>query len=231
MSSRSSTAFSRWTRGLDPHESLISVFEHIRDIPYSLLPPMTDPKTAPEQILTEGRGSCGPKHYLMAEMYRKLGFLVAYATFPFLWNDPDILYPPDLKERVPGLPVSFHLACRVLIDGRWVLVDATWDRPLKRVGFPVNGYWDGRSDTRCAVKPLPSAVRIAFCRTATSEPWCPGGGGEYHPLDGELDHAEAGDRALFYRGKTGLRTPADLERARLFFDRFDHWLEEVRRAP
>jgi hypothetical protein len=33
---------------------MISVFQHIRDIPYSLAVPMTDPKTAPEQILGLG---------------------------------------------------------------------------------------------------------------------------------------------------------------------------------
>ena len=152
-------------------DAIISVFEHIRDIPYSLAVPMTDPDTAPEQILSLGKGYCGPKHYLLAEMYRRLGYEVVYATFPFLWNDPDLLYPPELRQLATGLPVAHHLACRVRIDDRWVLVDATWDLPLACGGFPVNEHWDGQTDTLCAVKPLQSAVRTAFCRTATNEPY------------------------------------------------------------
>ena len=231
MSSRFSRAFQAWTYGLDPRQSLISVFEHVRDIPYSLSPPMSNPNTAPEEILAVKKGSCGPKQYLMAEMYRKLGFEVAYATIPFLWNDPEIRYPPDLKELAPHLPVSYHLACRVRIDDRWVLVDATWDLPLGKVGFPVNDHWDGRSDTRCAVQPLASPVRTAFCRTATNEPCRAGGSGEYRPLDGELDHRDVEDRARFYHARIGLRTPDELGRIRRFFDRFDRWLEEVRASP
>jgi hypothetical protein len=71
---------------------VISVFQHIRDIPYSLAVPvpMTDLKTVPEQILALGKGYCGPKHYLLAEMYQRLGFEVVYATNPFIWNDPSL---------------------------------------------------------------------------------------------------------------------------------------------
>ena len=90
--------FREWTAGLDVKEGMISVFQHIRDIPYSLAVPMTDPKTAPEQILVLGKGHCGPKHYLLAEMYRRLGFEVVYAIFPFLWNDQDLPYPPELRQ-------------------------------------------------------------------------------------------------------------------------------------
>ncbi len=230
MPSAIDTRFREWIHGLDPRGARISIFQHIRDIPYSLHPPMTDPKTAPYQILESGRGSCGPKHYLMAEMYRRLGLEVAFATIPFVWNDPDIRYPPKLRELASGLPVSYHLACRVRIDSRWVLVDATWDRPLKRAGFPVNEFWDGRSDTLCAVKPLKSAVRTAFCHTVTNEPCRQGGGGGLNPLDGELDHMDREDRARYYREKTGLRTPEEIHRIREFFEKFDRWLETLRQG-
>ena len=52
------------------------------------------------------------------------------------------------------LPPGNHLAVKALIDGRWVLVDATWDLPLKKAGFPVNEVWDGVSDTKNAVTPI-----------------------------------------------------------------------------
>jgi transglutaminase-like putative cysteine protease len=220
--------FRDWTVGLDVKAGMISIFQHIRDIPYSLAVPMTDPETATEQILALGKGYCGPKHYLLAEMYQKLGVEVVYATFPFLWNDPDLQYPQELRQLATRLPVAHHLACRVRIGNRWVLVDATWDRPLARVGFPVNENWDGRADTLCAVKPLRSAVRTAFCRTATNEPCRNDHERDLTPCDGELDHWDAGEHARYYREKIGVRTPEELERIRRFYQEFDKWLRDIR---
>jgi transglutaminase-like putative cysteine protease len=223
--------FREWTAGLDAQDALISVFEHIRDIPYSLAVPMTDQDSAPEQILSLGKGYCGPKHYLLSEMYRRMGYEVVYATFPFLWDDPDLRYPTELRQRANGLPVAHHLACRVRINNRWVLVDATWDLPLKRAGFPVNENWDGLADTLCAVKSLQSAMRTAFGRTATNKPYRNGRDMQLNPCDGEQDHWDADAHARFYRGKTGMRSADEIERIRRFNREFDMWLQEIRERP
>ncbi len=223
--------FQEWTAGTDVKDALISIFEHIRDIPYSLAVPMTDPDIAPEQILSHWKGYCGPKHYLLAEMFRRLGYEVVYATFPFLWTDPDLSYPPDLHRLAAGLPVAYHLAARVRVDDRWILVDATWDLPLKRAGFRVNEHWDGLMDTQCAIKPLQSAVRTACCQTATNEPCRTRSGRALTPLEGEKDHGDAGVHARYYRGKTGLRTSEEIERIRRFNREFDRWLQTIRENP
>jgi hypothetical protein len=161
-------------------------------------------------------------------MYRRLGYEVVYATFPFLWNDPDLLYPPELRELATGLPVAHHLACQVRINNRWVLVDATWDLPLSRGGFPVNERWDGLADTLCAVKPLQSPVRTAFCRAATNQPCRNRREQDLNPLDGEPDYSDARVYARYYRGKAGIRTPDEIERIRRFYLQFDEWLQEIR---
>jgi hypothetical protein len=228
MNSLVQATFREWTYGLNIPESIVSVFEHIRDIPYSLAIPMSDPETAPEQILAHGKGYCGPKHYLLAEMYRILGLEVVYATFSFLWNDPDLRYPPELRTLATGMPLAHHLACRVRINNRWVLVDATWDRPLSKAGFPVNEHWDGYSDSRCAVKPLRSAVRTAFCRTATNEPCHNRYEKELGPLDGERDHMDAQDHARNYGEKSGMRTSEELKRIAMFYPAFEAWLVSIR---
>jgi hypothetical protein len=229
LSSLVQAKFREWTYGLDNHESIISVFEHIRDIPYSLAVPMRDPGTAAEQLLLLGKGYCGPKHYLLAEMYRNLRLEVVFATFPFLWNDPDLRYPPELRALAAIMPVAHHLACRVRINDRWVLVDATWDRPLEKGGFPVNDHWDGYADTRCAVKPLRSAVRTAFCRTATNEPCRDRREKELGSLDGERDFGDAEDRAHDYHEKSGMRTPEELKRIAMFYPAFEEWLVSIRK--
>jgi hypothetical protein len=231
MSMQVNEKFREWTAGLDVKDSAISIFKHIRDIPYSLAVPMTDPSIAPEQILSLWKGYCGPKHYLLAEMYRRLGYEVVYVTFPFLWNDRDLLYPPELRQLATGLPVAHHLACRVRINNRWVLVDATWDRPLKRAGFPVNEYWDGQADTLCAVKSLQSAVRTVFCRTATNEPYRNGREQNLNSCDGEQNSGDADAHARYYCGKTGIRTANEIEQIRRFNREFDAWLQEIREHP
>ena len=191
---------------------------------------MTDPDTAPEQILSREGGTVARNITSLRRCTAGLGYEVVYATFPFLWNDPDLLYPgtPPAGNR---LPVAHHLACRVRIDNRWVLVDATWDLPLKRAGFPVNENWDGRADTLCAVKSLQSAVRTAFCRTATNEPYRNGCGQQLNPCDGEQDHRDADAHARHYRGKTGMRTAEEIERIRRFNREFDVCLQEIRERP
>ncbi len=231
MPSLVSRCFSEWTEGLDIHQSMISIFYHIRDIPYSIVsgPRFHDPVQAGERLLETGRGSCAPKHYLLSEMYKRLNVPVVFATFPFLWNDPKIRYPPELRDLADGLLVAYHLACRVQIGCRWVLVDATWDPPLGNVGFPVNEHWDGYADTRCAVTPLQSPVRTAFCRTLKNEPCREPAEAELSPVNGEKDHWEAEDREQFYRERTGRRTPEDLERAARFYRELDAWLERIRK--
>jgi transglutaminase-like putative cysteine protease len=228
MASLVSRFYQDWTFGLDPLQSRISIFEHIRDIPYSLRVSATDPAAAAEHILTVGKGNCGPKHYLLAAMYRKLGLDVVYATFPFLWSDPAIRYPPDLRRLAGAVPVAYHLACRVRIKNRWVLVDATWDRPLVNGGFPINEHWDGLSEMRCAVTPLPSPVRTAYCRTATNRPCRDRHEEELNPLDGELNHPDEEERMHYYRKKTGMRTPEEIEQIARFYPAFDAWLEAIR---
>jgi hypothetical protein len=162
-------------------------------------------------------------------MYQRLGFEVVYATFPFHWNDPDLRYPHELRQLADDLPVAHHLACHVRINDRWVLVDATWDRPLKRAGFPVNEHWNGRADTLCAVKPFWSAVRTAYCQAVTNEPYRNGRARDLNPLDGEQDHGDAGEYGRYYRERTGMRTPEELERIRRFYREFDRWLVSIRK--
>jgi len=228
MTSLINTIFTEWTRGLDTRGSMISIFSHIRDIPYSFIVSVPDPKISPEQVLEAGKGSCGPKHYLLAEMYRKLNLSVVFVTIAFSWNDPDIRYPPELRKQTVRLPVAYHLACRVQIGCRWILVDATWDRPLGRAGFPVNDHWDGYSEMRCAVKPLKFPVRTVFCHHLENEMFWKKGESELCPADGEKDNWDGEDQARYYREMVAVRTPDEVERIAQFYHDFEAWLVAVR---
>jgi len=147
--------FRQWTAGRDPVQARIRIFEKVRDIPYAVIPDLIDAERYAD-ILTLGRGSCTPKHFLLGSLFERLGLLVLFCVYPFRWGErAEVLddYPNQLLERCQRLPLGHHLACRVEINGRLVLVDATLDTPLARVDLPVNRSWDGFSDTMLPMTP------------------------------------------------------------------------------
>lgn len=153
-----SDRFTEWTNGLNPTEARISIYEHIRDIPYAIIPELRDPDTGPAGLIKLNKGSCVPKHFLLVLMLGKIGLSVKYVTYLFNWNDPAIKFPEAIKKVAQNMPITAHLACKAYIDNKWVLVDATYDPPLKDVGFTVNEKWDGTSDTKNAVTPVKEVV-------------------------------------------------------------------------
>jgi hypothetical protein len=149
--------FREWTSGKDPVQARIAIYEKTRDIPYAVVPELVDYKKYAD-ILKLGRGSCTPKHFLLAEMYQRLGLLVLFCVYPYRWGERSEImdnYPPLLKELAERQPIAHHIACKVEINGRLVLVDATLDKPLAKLSLlPVNVAWDGFSDTLLPVTPI-----------------------------------------------------------------------------
>ena len=227
MTSLVNDTFEEWTKNLDTRESMISIFSHIRDIPYSPSLRSSNHKTSPEQLLVAGKGSCGPKHYLLAEMFRKLNLNVVYATIAFSWDDPDLDYSPDLRKLAARIPIAHHLACRVQIGCRWILVDATWDPPLAKGGFLINDPWDGYSEMKWAVKPLKSPVQLAFCPGLENVSCRSEGETSYRPVDGEKIHWNVEDHARYYLEKVAVCTQDEVMQAQ-FYQKFEEWLVEIR---
>ncbi len=147
--------FREWVGDKDPVQARIAVFEHVRDIPYAIVPELIDAERYID-ILKLNKGSCTPKHFLLGEMFQRLGLLVLFAVYPFCWAErSDILdnYPVKLRRMAKRRPMGHHLAAKIEIDGRFVLVDATLDSPLAKLGLPVNLKWDGFSDTLLPMTP------------------------------------------------------------------------------
>ena len=153
MASLIEQKFNEWTQGRSVVEARVSIYNRIRDIPYAVVPELIDSERYVD-ILKLWRGSCTPKHFLLCNMYERLGMLVLYVVYPFRWGDVEIDIPPKLKRLAEEMPTSYHLACRVDINGELVLVDATLDPVLKRLGLPVNEEWDGISNTQLPMSPI-----------------------------------------------------------------------------
>lgn len=170
--------FREWTTGKDAVEARISIFEKIRDIPYATIPELADFKRYVE-ILNLGKGSCTPKHFLLCDMYQRLGMPVLYVVYPFRWDEVEIDYPPQLMSLARELPTSHHLACMVDINGKLILVDATVDPGLKKLGLHVNEEWDGVSNTVLPINPC-------------------GEGQIYHPSEASLMQAQRDEKSLAF---------------------------------
>jgi hypothetical protein len=145
--------FKEWTRGRGAVEARVTIFEKVRDIPYAVVPEINNAQHY-LRMLTIGKGSCTPKHFLLRDLYEKLELPVLYVVYPFRWSDLEVDYPSWLRKLAEAVPTSYHLACKVEIGGNLVLVDATVDRPLRRLGLPVNDNWDGASDMVLPVTPV-----------------------------------------------------------------------------
>jgi hypothetical protein len=144
--------FAQWTEGKNSLEARIFVFRKVRDIPYAIIPEIIHPQKYTE-ILKLNQGSCSPKHFLLADLFEKFGLTVFYSVWQFRWRDIPINWPSELKGLVEEMPANTHLALRVRIEDRFVLVDATLDPKLAPLGLPIND-WDGRSDTSLPIQPL-----------------------------------------------------------------------------
>ncbi|MDP2923175.1 MAG: hypothetical protein Q8O30_05575 [Candidatus Omnitrophota bacterium] len=193
--------FYAWTKKLRSKEARIAVFEHIRDIPYAIVPELRDPYHGPDKLLKLNRGPCQAKHYLLGRLFVRLGIPVQYATYSFGWNSSFIKYPQDLKKVVEGLPLAYHLACKAHINDKWILVDATWDLPLRKAGFRVNEKWDGVNDTMNAVVPVE-----------------------------EVDHASIAERFRYETERRSSHSEKEKANYAQFIDKFNIWLESLRKG-
>jgi len=192
--------FEEWSRAKGSKEARMEIFQQIRDIPYYLVPQIDDPYDWAASVLSNNRGSCSPKHYLLGLLFSRMGIAVKYVTYPFKWGAQPIKYPADLKELASASPIAYHVACKAYINDKWVLVDATYDLPLREAGFPVTSYWNGDNDTICAVLPLDEII--------------------HDTLEARLD---------FVKSKKSLYSEQDKAVYAQFIEKFNVWLSSLRR--
>jgi Transglutaminase-like superfamily len=134
-------ALEDWTRGRDPVAARIALFERVRDLPYAY-PASRDPI----EVLRRGAASCSGKHYLLGELFRRLGLPVRHMLCTHRFNDSAVPFPERMQDLLrKNEIVDLHDYLQIQIDGEWVDVDATWPLGLRDFGLPVTDDWDGRS--------------------------------------------------------------------------------------
>lgn len=121
-------------------EMRIGVFELVRRVPYRLSRWTGDP----DSLFQTGAGDCRHKEAAERQLFRTMGVQGQHVRVLFDWADLPI--PRDIVALLTDSR-GIHDTFEAVIDGKNVIVDATWDPPLKAVGFPVLPSWDGISQT------------------------------------------------------------------------------------
>ncbi|MDD4319511.1 MAG: hypothetical protein PHW10_04270 [Candidatus Peribacteraceae bacterium] len=126
---------------LTPQERLVGAFVSVRDIPYGR-PNSPDPF----DVLQRNRGTGKGKHILLKFLLTSLGYEVEE-----FWCKHDLTkmpirpWPDALREFLDEPITGFHDFLKVKIGDRFVTVDATFDKALVSLGFPLL-TWDGTTD-------------------------------------------------------------------------------------
>lgn len=138
------TILSNLTEGLLPVEARQILFEFVRDFPYKLL--RWTPRRGIE-LYDEESGDCRHKREALYYLYEIRGSKVRKVAVVFDWADLPI--PKEILNKLKKSGTkSLHSGLEIEIDGKFVYVDATWDKDLSKLGFPVTQNWDGINPTR-----------------------------------------------------------------------------------
>lgn len=139
-----------WAGELPEGEQIIRLFEKVRDIPYGDIG-----SRDPTGVYKRNKGTCSGKHELLKELYQELGIEVKDCIAIHKFNDLKVNFPGEIRKILNRTKViDPHNFLEIFIGSKWVNVDATWDTPLKELGFPVNENWDGKSSMKLCVVPI-----------------------------------------------------------------------------
>ena len=89
-------ALAEWTAGLSPAAARVACFERVRDLPFRY-PSTRDPRG----VLEAGAGSCSGKHYLLGELFRRLGVPVRHMVCSHRFNDSPLFLLNNLEAIGP----------------------------------------------------------------------------------------------------------------------------------
>ena len=102
----------------------ISIFETVRDFVYQI-----NWISDSEKLLEVKEWYCASKHRLLKEIYNKLWYQTKLCFVPFSFNM--IYLPDDLKNRWYANKKGYHTFLQMLIDWKWIDIDATFNPELK----------------------------------------------------------------------------------------------------
>ncbi|TFF97143.1 MAG: hypothetical protein EU547_05095 [Promethearchaeota archaeon] len=138
---------------LSLENQIVKIFEKVRDIPFGRN--KTNSRD-PMDVYEFNKGTCSGKNFLLRELYKGIGLKTRDMICMQRWKDLTwfptdkykiVEFPEDLKLLLQDNEIiDFHNYVKVLVDGKWIQVDVTIDKPLTKLGFFTTEDWDGNSD-------------------------------------------------------------------------------------
>ncbi|MFH1536789.1 MAG: hypothetical protein ABID45_02260 [Patescibacteria group bacterium] len=136
-----------WADNQPLQQKIITLFEKVRDIPYGNINSRN-----PQDVYEQNKGTCSGKHELLKELYEEIGIKVKKFLIVHHFNDLSINFPKNIKSILERDDIiDFHNFIKILVNDNWVTIDATWDKPMKKLGFPANVHWNGKTNMNIAV--------------------------------------------------------------------------------
>ena len=117
---------------------IISIFNKIRDLPYKI--PVS---------LKEEDFCCSGKAIFLKNVLEEQGYKIRYRVCSFSWTSINL---PEKVFNIPHEDLSTHVYLEILIDNKWIIMDATWDSKLNKI-FDINN-WDNKTNNKIAVEPI-----------------------------------------------------------------------------
>jgi hypothetical protein len=135
---------------------LEKAFLLVRDMPY-----IRASSRDPETIISEWRGTCSGKHYLLKGLFAELGYasrLMACTTVTYI--DPKKVFGKmrKLLKQSKGRFVDVHNYLILESPAGEMIIDATWPVAAKGMGTVVNEQFILGVDQKIAVEPLKTWV-------------------------------------------------------------------------
>lgn len=137
----------KWTGDVSLEEKIMLLFNKARDISYGSIGSRN-----PKDVYLQQKGTCSGKHELLKGLYKSLGIPVKNYIILHSFNNLPVKYPKKINEFLAkNKIVDPHNFLKIKIEDNWIVVDVTWDLPLKNLGFPVNENWNGKVDCNISV--------------------------------------------------------------------------------
>ncbi len=136
---------------LSLNDQIVKIFEKVRDIRFGSINSRN-----PIDVYKANKGTCSGKHFLIKELYKGIGLKTKDMICIQRWKD--LMWFPTGNYEIVNFSeelidmlkeyeiIDFHNYLKIFIDGKWIQLDVTIDKPLKKLGFFTTEKWDGKSD-------------------------------------------------------------------------------------
>ena len=121
------------------------LYVKVRDVPYVL-----GAEGKHDTLLEDNFGGCTRKHLFLALRLKQMGYKADIGIALFDWRELPI--PGDILNLLKQ-PIQYHMFLFSNRGGEDFVVDATWDKEMQKLGFPVF-EWDESSQSNLGVKAI-----------------------------------------------------------------------------